>query len=142
MDAQVASTLKAVAANQGGNAVDILKENGRRCAQCYGHIEGIRTLREAAGKCEKIADYVEFFNKTLPFKAETDGESIVIHFGKPHCTCPVASELGDSVLCNCTCGHEEAMWGEFFGRTVKAEIISSHLRGGADCIVRLSFPTE
>ena len=137
MDEQVANTLKSIAANPCGDAVARLKENGCRCATCLGHIEGIKALRTAAAGCSTICDYAAFLNDKLPVQVEADGNSIVIHLGKPHCTCPVARELKDGILCNCTVGHEEAMWSVFFGCEVKAEIIESHLRGGKDCVVRI-----
>ncbi len=34
------------------------------------------------------------------------------------------------ILCECTRGHEKAVWSAFFGRPVEIDIVESVLRGG------------
>ena len=41
------------------------------------------------------------------------------------------------MLCNCTFGHEKAMWSSIFGKQVDAEIIDCFQRGGNDCVVKI-----
>ena len=99
----------------------------------------LNRLRAAASHCKTRADYVEFLNNAIPVHIEEAEDGILMHLGKTECSCPMAKELTKNVdiLCECTRGHEIAVWSEFFGKPVDIEIVESHLRGGKDCIIKI-----
>lgn len=51
----------------------------------------------------------------------------------------MASKLTQNadMMCECTRGHEKAMWSIFFGKPVDVEIVESFLRGGNDCVIKI-----
>lgn len=110
---------------------------GKNCAEKSGHLEGAKDLYEAAKGCKTRSDYVAFMKKAFPFKVEEASDGIIIHYGKEKCTCPMAPEVANPMLCNCTLGHEKAMWSIVFGKQVDAEIVESFQRGGSDCVIKL-----
>ena len=110
---------------------------GKGCAEQNGHLESAKVLAEAAKGCKTRSDYVTFMQNNFPFKVEEASDGIIIHYGKEKCTCPMSSEVKSPMLCNCTLGHEKAMWSIVFGKQVDAEIIDSFQRGGNDCVVKI-----
>ena len=74
-------------------------------------------------------------------QVEEVSDGLVMWLGKKSCTCPMASEIhaNKEMLCNCTCGHEKAVWSAFFGRPVDVEIVESFLRGGTDCVIKIKL---
>ena len=114
-----------------------LESCGRGCAEQNGHIEGVLGLKEAASACRSHSEIVTFMRNSFPFDVTDDGDGIIIRFHKEKCTCPMAPEVKNPMLCHCTLGHEKAMWGELFDRKIDAEIIESFQRGGNDCVIKL-----
>lgn len=130
--------LKNAEENASPEVVKAIEGCGRGCALESGHLEGMMPLKDEASACKTHEDYMAFFASKFPFfHAEDAGDGIVIHFHKESCTCPMAPEVKNPMLCHCTLGHEKAMWGELFGRTIDAEIVESFQRGGNDCVVKL-----
>ena len=114
-----------------------LESCGRGCAEHNGHIEGVLSLKEAASSCRSHSEIVTFMRNTFPFDVTDDEDGIIIRFHKEKCTCPMAPEVKNPMLCHCTLGHEKAMWRELFDRKIDAEIIESFQRGGNDCVIKL-----
>ena len=110
---------------------------GKGCAEQNGHLESAKALAEAAKGCKTRSDYMTFMQNNFPFKVEEASDGIIIHYGKEKCTCPMSPEVKSPMLCNCTLGHEKAMWSIIFGKQVDAEIIDSFQRGGNDCVVKI-----
>ena len=110
---------------------------GKGCAEQNGHLESAKALAEAAKGCKTRSDYMTFMQNNFPFKVEKASDGIIIHYGKGKCTCPMSPEVKSPMLCNCTLGHEKAMWSIIFGKQVDAEIIDSFQRGGNDCVVKI-----
>ena len=117
------------------------KRRGRECAERHGHLAAMRALRAEAGACQTLADFAAFLRARLPMVIDEAPDALTLHFGKGACTCPHLPPGAGGEQCDCTLGHEIAMWGEFFGCEVEAEIVESHLRGGQDCVVRIIFKT-
>ena len=130
--------LKNANANPAAEVIKAIEGCGYGCALRNGHIAGMQPLKEAASLCRTHEDFVAFFRSNFPFfEAEDTGDGIILRFHKETCTCPMAPEVKNPMLCYCTLGHEKAMWGEVFGRPVDAEIIESFQRGGRDCVIKL-----
>lgn len=112
---------------------------GRGCAIRNNHFEAIKIMKEAASYCQTRSDYVEFFKKQMPpsVKIIEDKDGIIMCLGKEKCTCPMAPDVASHVLCNCTRGHEKAVWSEFFGKQIDVELLETHLRGGSDCVIKI-----
>ncbi len=68
---------------------------------------------------------------------EDVSNGIIIHYGKQSCTYPMSLTVKNPMLCNCTLGHEKAMWSIVFGKQVDAKIVESFLRGGKDCVIKI-----
>ena len=110
---------------------------GKGCAEQNGHLTSAKALTEAAKGCKNRSDYIAFMRSNFPFKVEEAPDGIIIYYGKEKCTCPMSPEVKSPMLCNCTLGHEKAMWSIVFGKRVDAEIIDSFQRGGNDCVVKI-----
>ena len=110
---------------------------GKSCAEQNGHLDAAMTMAGAASKCKNRSDYITFMRNNFPFKLEESSDGIIIYYGKEKCTCPMSPEVKSPMLCNCTLGHEKAMWSIVFGKQVDAEIIESFQRGGNDCVIKI-----
>ena len=130
--------LEQVSQNPTKENIQLIECCGKGCAIRQHHIDGINDLKEAAKDCQTIKDYVKFF-KSINFDAREEDNSIIIKLGKTECTCPMAPEVDNPALCNCTLGHEKYIWGEFFNQTIEVELTESILRGGNDCIIKITF---
>lgn len=118
--------------------IRVIEGCGKGCALEGGHIDGMQPFKEDASACKTHEDYLAFFTSKFPFfNAEDTGDGIIIRFHKEKCTCPMAPEVKNPMLCHCTLGHEKAMWGELFGRNIDAEIVESFQRGGKDCVIKI-----
>ena len=117
--------------------IRLLDNCGKACAMHQNQMEGIKELKKSASHCKTRSDYIEFFNNTFPFEVIEDENGIILTLGKEECSCPMAPEVKSPALCNCTQGHEKAIWSEFFGKEVEIELIETLLRGGNDCIIKI-----
>lgn len=135
----IEDVLDAAKQTQSPEAVKIIENCGKGCAVRQNAEEGILKLREMALNCKTRADYVAFLNGVMPIHITEAEDGIVMHLGKEKCSCPMISELSSNtdMLCECTRGHEKAVWSAFFGITVEVEIVESHLRGGTDCVIKI-----
>jgi predicted hydrocarbon binding protein len=131
--------LGAVKEDSSQNATKLIESCGKGCLARRGASEFITGLREAASDCRSRADFVSFLNGKMPMTFTEDADGIVIHMGKDKCGCKMAPELHNNAdaLCNCTLGHEKAMWSEFFGKPIDVEIVETILRGGNDCVFKI-----
>lgn len=131
------SVLEAAQKNPTSVVTNLIESCGMKCAKLNGHLEGATKLREMADNCHSRTDYVAFFSNVLHIRATEAEDGIILYLGKPHCTCPMASHVSGSSLCNCTKGHEKAVWSKFFGKSIDVEIMESWQRGGSDCVIKL-----
>ena len=129
--------LACIQAEPTAESVRLLELCGEGCARSRGHIEGILRLREEAKGCETTQDYIRFLKEHMGAAIEERPDGFVMALGKSACGCPMAPEVAGPALCDCTCGHEKAMWSAFFGKTVDVEVVESLLRGGKDCVIRV-----
>lgn len=122
-------------------AVHMIECCGKGCAARKNAEKGIIQLKTAAIKCKTRADYTEFLNEVMSVTVTEAEDGIILHLGKDKCSCPMASEISKNadMLCECTRGHEKAIWSDFFGKPVEVEIIESFLRGGNDCVLKIVF---
>lgn len=124
---------------QNPTAIHMIECCGKGCAARKNMEEQFRQMKAAASNCKTRTDYVSFLNGIMPMTiAETD-DGIVIPLGKEKCSCPMADGISKNadMLCECTRGHEKAMWSIFFGKPVEIEIVESFQRGGKDCIIKI-----
>lgn len=129
--------LGAVKQSQNEETIQMIECCGKRCAERKNAKEGILQMKAAASGCKTRTDYVAFLNKAMPIAVVETEDGIFLHLGKPECSCPMAHEITQNtdMLCECTRGHEKAVWSTFFGKAVEVEIVESHLRGGKDCVI-------
>lgn len=112
---------------------------GKYCAARHNILDETLLLRNASSHCRSRSDYVEFLNQTMSIAVTESADGIIIQFRKDKCTCELADELSKNadMLCECSRGHEKAVWSIFFGKSVEVEIVESILRGGHDCILKI-----
>ncbi len=110
---------------------------GRSCAKQNGSLNAAKELANEVKACKNRSDYLAFMRKTFPVKVEEVSDGIIIHYRKQKCTCPMSPEVKNPMLCNCTLGHEKAMWSIVFGKQVDVEIVESFQRGGKDCVIKI-----
>lgn len=137
----VEDLLDAAAESRGGEAARMIERCGAGCAARKDAEAGILQLRAAAADsgCETRADHAAFLAGALSVAVEEAEGGIVMRLGKERCSCPMALELPEDagMLCECTRGHEKAVWSAYFGRPVEVEIVESRLRGGSDCVLKI-----
>ena len=130
--------LEETAKDPTGDKISQIECCGRLCAEQNRHLDAAMAMAEATKMCKVRSDYVAFMRNNFPFKkVEKSSDGIIIYYGKEKCTCPMSPEVKSSMLCNCTLGHEKAMWSIVFGKQVDAEIIESFQRGGNDCVIKI-----
>lgn len=122
-------------------AIQLVECCGRGCAKRKNAKEGILQLKAAASNCKTKADYAAFLNSAMPVTITEAEDGIIMYLGKTECSCPMAKELSRNtdMLCECTRGHEKAVWSAFFGKPVEVEIVESFLRSGNDCAIKIIF---
>ena len=122
-------------------AVRLVECCGRGCARRKKAEEVILQLKDAASNCKTRADYAAFLNNAMPITVAEAEDGIILHLGKTECSCTMAKNLSQNsdMLCECTSGHEKAVWSALFGKPVEVEIVESFLRGGNDCVLKIIF---
>ena len=135
----IEDALGAVKASGNSEAIKVIESCGKGCAARKDAENGILQLKASASSCRTMADYADFLRKTMPVRIEEAEDGIILHLGKTSCSCPMAAELtkNTDILCECTKGHEKAVWSAFFGKPVEIEIVESFLRGGNDCVIKI-----
>lgn len=100
---------------------------------------------------EMLKDYIGEPEKFMRFISEKWGWVItfdkaagvlIADENKSYCVCPVvnqANNIGSTAMCYCSEGFAEKMFSVVFQRTVKAEVISSVLRGNASCRYKVTI---
>lgn len=133
--------LGAAKAHPTQESISLIEHCGVGCAARQNAFEGVRTLKKQASGCKTISDYAAFLRQALPVQIEEAPDGLIMHLGKKSCTCPMESKIhaNKEMLCHCTCGHEKAVWSEFFGKSVDVEIVESFLRGGTDCVIKIKL---
>ena len=127
--------LEEVNENPNERILELIEHCGKGCAIRQDAVTGIKQLKETC-QCKSKTEYVEFFN-SLGINAIEENDGIVLKLGKTECTCPMAPEVNNPALCNCTLGHEKYVWGEFFDEEIEVELMETILRGGDDCIIKI-----
>lgn len=135
----VEDMLGAVKKSQDPSAIRLIECCGRGCARRRNAEESILQLKTAAAKCKTRSDYAAFLDSIMPVTVTEAKDGIIIHLEKKGCSCPMAKDISHNaeILCECTRGHEKAVWSAFFDRPVEVEVMESFLRGGNDCVIKI-----
>ena len=80
---------------------------------------------------------MQFLKEHISPAVSEDEDGIRIPLGKEKCTCPLAQDIQNPMLCCCTQGSNKATWSEFFGKDVRVEMIETFMRGGKDCVIKI-----
>ncbi|MDF2908502.1 MAG: hypothetical protein K0R34_3823 [Herbinix sp.] len=122
--------------------IDILPEQDRKdilgkCSEChYTAINMDELLSDYIGNMER---FIEFLTIQWGWKITYDNKNgiILADENKPVCVCPiVAASKGKKIspnLCYCSEGFAARMFSKVSGHEVKTKIMSSILRGDANC---------
>lgn len=97
-------------------------------------------LKEYIGNPDK---FIDFISEKWSWKIEFNKTTGILEAdeNKSYCVCPMvnrAEGIGSSVMCSCSEGFAEKMFSAVFGHPIKAEVISSVLKGNASCIYRIT----
>jgi predicted hydrocarbon binding protein len=97
-------------------------------------------LKDYIGSPEK---FIDFITEKWDWKFEFDKASgiLIADENKSYCVCPLVNHtdgIGSSVMCYCSEGFAEKMFSPVFGHPVKAEVISSVLKGDASCKYKIT----
>lgn len=97
-------------------------------------------LKEFIGNPDK---FIAFISEKWGWKIEFDKASgiLIADENKSYCVCPMVNQaegIGSSAMCNCSEGFAEKMFSTVFGHPVKAQVISSILRGDASCKYKIA----
>ena len=127
--------LEEVNENPNEKTLELIEHCGKGCAIRQDVVGGIKQLKESY-KGKTRTEHVEFF-KGIGIDATEEDDGILLKLGKTGCTCPMAPEVNNPALCNCTLGHEKYVWGEFFGKEIDVELVETILHGGNDCVIKI-----
>ena len=97
-------------------------------------------LKDYIGNPDK---FIGFISEKWGWKIEFDKTSgiLIADENKSYCVCPMVKQdekIGSAVMCNCSEGFAEKMFSTVFGHPVKAEVISSVLKGDASCKYKIT----
>lgn len=97
-------------------------------------------LKEYIGNPDK---FIDFISEKWNWKIEFDKTAgiLVADENKSYCVCPMvnqAESIGSAVMCNCSEGFAEKMFSTVFGHPVKAEVVSSVLKGNTSCKYKIT----
>jgi predicted hydrocarbon binding protein len=101
----------------------------------YNELKMNDLLNEFVGNPDK---FIAFISDKWGWKIEFDKTTgiLIADENKSFCVCPLVNQtegIGSSVMCNCSEGFAEKMFSTVFGHPVKAEVITSVLKGDASC---------
>ena len=101
----------------------------------YNDLKMDEMLKDYIGEPEKFMRFIsEKWGWLITFDKATG--VLIADENKSYCVCPVvnqANNIGSTAMCYCSEGFAEKMFSVVFQRTVKAEVISSVLKGNASC---------
>jgi predicted hydrocarbon binding protein len=85
-----------------------------------------------------IKKFIQFIGEKWDWKINYNPDSgvIIADENKTQCVCPMVNKekgVRSSILCYCSEGFAEKMFSTVLGRTVKATVVSSILRGDKSC---------
>lgn len=88
--------------------------------------------------------FIAFISEKWGWKIEFDKSTgiLIADENKSYCVCPMVNQsegIGSSVMCNCSEGFAERMFSTVFGQPVKAEVVSSVLKGDASCKYKVTI---
>ena len=97
-------------------------------------------LKDFIGNPDK---FIAFISEKWGWKIEFDKSAgvLIADENKSYCVCPMVNQderIGSAVMCNCSEGFAEKMFSEVFGKPVKAEVISSVLKGDKSCKYKIT----
>jgi len=120
-----------------------LKKCGQDCA-CRGNILDLATKTKSEIKdindLKEVGAAVQRYFGGVITPVEN---GFIAEFGDGKCVCPMVGQkyIESPLLCNCTKGYNEYLWSRFFDRPVNVEILSSALRAGDACRLRITYDT-
>jgi len=108
----------------------------RNCAIAhYNHMQMDNTLEPYIGDLDKFLGLMEEkWGWKIDYQKATG--TIIANEDKNYCACPMVNRekgVKSSILCYCAEGFTEMMFSKVVSHPVKAEVISSVLRGDASC---------
>lgn len=114
-------------------------------ASHYEHLKMPATLAPFVGK---LPAFLDFLRAEWGWHIDYDqaGGVITINENKSDCVCPLVAKPRDvrlnlGILCHCSEGFAERMFGAVAGAPVRAEVTESILRGGQTCRYRIELKT-
>jgi len=119
----------------------VLEKCGSNCAKTCG-VEGIAAkAKSEVQDINNLDEVVRAVQKYFGGKFTAIKNGFITEFGKGKCVCPMVSQqyINSKSLCSCTKGFNEKVWSVFFERPVSVEIISSVLRGGDECRLKIEI---
>ena len=107
------------------------------------HWDNLRMAEKVAPFRGNLDALLEFLRTQWGWKIERPEPGVIVaDENKPSCVCPLLrkGEQSDlSVLCNCSEGFAERLFGAVVGHPVRAEVTQSILRGAATCRYRITL---
>jgi hypothetical protein len=108
------------------------------------HWEQLRMGERVAPYRGNLDAFLAFLTAEWGWKIERDREAgvILVDEAKSYCVCPLV-EKGKpadlTMLCDCSEGFAERLFGAVVGHPVRAEVTQSVLRGASSCHYRISL---
>lgn len=112
-------------------------------AAAAAHWENLRMAEKVAPFQGNLDALLEFLRTQWGWKIERPEPGVIVaDENKSACVCPVlrkGTQADLSVLCNCSEGFAERLFGAVAGHPVRAEVTQSILRGAPTCRYRVTL---
>jgi hypothetical protein len=113
-------------------------------AAAAAHWENLRMDERVAPFRGNLDGLLAYLTREWDWKIQYDRAAgvVLVDENKSYCVCPVIEKerrADLSVLCHCSEGFAERLFGAVVGHPVRAEVTQSVLRGGATCHYRITL---
>ena len=113
-------------------------------AAAAAHWDNLRMAEKAAPFRGNLNGFLAFLSREWGWKIEYDRAAgvILVDEAKNYCVCPLVAKdtkADLSVLCHCSEGFAERLFGAVVEHPVRAEVTQSVLRGASSCHYRISL---
>jgi hypothetical protein len=114
--------------------IELLHQCGGACSEASLLIEGALKIRNEYQPHEDIDKLFKTFKTQYYNTSRLTKKGNRINLVFEECTCPLVKEgVRNSFLCNCTIGYSKKIFETLFGRTVRANLLESILKGDSIC---------
>jgi hypothetical protein len=139
MQAWIAQLLSNIGSSLDEKSIRKIMKN---CAEVHYNDLGMKAI--LAGYTGNLGSFIKFLEEKWGWKIswDADTKTLIADENKNYCVCPMMNQekgLKSPVLCYCSEGFAEKMFGAVTGGSVTATVVSSIQRGDKSCRYKVTF---